>query len=221
MKELNKSDYRHFYKIFKIFIDTTRPISPLSWEMIRRHSKIKAVNKGDLLLQAGEEESAFRFLVEGVVKCVDDYEGEPFVYDFRVGPIILAEPFSLFHNSPSKITFQAISKCYMIEIPKSYFLRNERDHIDIMLFGFASTTNYLGLMYHKQALLHRLTGEERYKQFLAEYPDVVPYAKVEDIASYINVAPPSLSRIRKQMEWDSADLHLKKLSNELELLHEE
>lgn len=218
MKELQRRDYNHFYKIFKIFIDTTKPISLLSWEMMRAHSRVIKYDRGEVLLKQGESESVFRFLVDGMVKCVDGFDGEPFVYDFRVGPIILAEPFSLFHDTPSRMSFVTISKCYMIEIPKEVFLDNERKFIDVLLFGYTCVTNYLGFVYHKQSLLHRLTAEERYKQFLAEYPDVAPYAKIEDIASYINVTPPSLSRIRKQMTWDESELHLRKLSNELELV---
>lgn len=218
MKELQRRDYEHFYKIFKIFIDTTKPISLLSWEMMRARSRVVKYNRGEVLLEAGQSEHVFRFLVDGMVKCIDGSTKEAFVYDFRVGPIILAEPFSLFHDTPSRMSFVTISNCYIIEIPKVFFLDNERRYIDVLLFGYTCVTNYLGLVYHKQALLHRLTAEERYKQFLAEYPDVAPYAKIEDIASYINVTPPSLSRIRKQMKWDDTELHLKKLSNELELI---
>ena len=218
MKELERGDYGYFYKIFKIFIDTTRPISLLSWETIRAQSKVLKYDRGEVLLQAGEPDVAFRFVVDGMVKCIDCQGGEPFVYDFRVGPIILAEPFSLFHNTPSRMSFVTISKCYMIEVPKDLFFENEQKYFDVLMFGYSAVTNYLGLVYHKQALIHRLSAEERYKQFLAEYPDVAPYAKVEDIASYINVAPPSLSRIRKQMNWDDSELHLKKISNELDLI---
>lgn len=44
-------------------------------------------------------------------------------------------------------------------------------------------------------------------------------AKLEDIASYIGVTQQSLSRIRKNVTWETNEKELEALSNELEVVH--
>ncbi len=42
-------------------------------------------------------------------------------------------------------------------------------------------------------------AEDRYKQFLQNYPDLVQRISQKDIASYLGIFPESLSRIRRQL----------------------
>ncbi len=79
--------------------------------------------------------------------------------------------------------------------------------------------NYLGMMHHRFALMRTLDAEQRYKHFLREFPGVVLKAKLEDIASYIGVTQQSLSRIRKNVTWETNEKELEALSNELEVVH--
>jgi CRP-like cAMP-binding protein len=43
------------------------------------------------------------------------------------------------------------------------------------------------------------TAEEKYKNFVRLYPNIVQRVPQHNIASYLGITPESLSRIRKQM----------------------
>ncbi len=215
-----KSECDHYFIKFKAFAEATSAVSDVSWDLICKKSKVLSVEKGEYLLAPNSVEEVFRFLNEGVVKCEDTYGGKTFVYDFRVAPIVITESVSLVHNTPSRMGLIAVTPCVFIEIPKAFFLDQFNKCADVLMFGFVGIVNYLGMMFYKNAMLRTMSAKERYKQFLIEYPSVARYAKIEDVASYINVTPQSLSRIRKQVEWGEKETHLKVLSNELDVVND-
>ena len=221
MQQLQLNRTSPYLDQFRAFIDHTSPVSDESWKKICAIMKLWYAPKGVRLLDYMQVESAVRFLGEGIVKCEDHYNGKSFVYDFRVAPIVLSETVSLLNNTPSRITLETVTACEFIELPRTPFLKLMFTHMDISKFCSLGVANYLGMTHYKQALLRTLDAEERYKHFLKEFPQVALQAKLEDIASYIGITQPSLSRIRKNITWKADEKSLKKLSNELAVVHGE
>lgn len=203
----------------RAFINATCPISDDSWTKMRDIMKFWRVKKGVRLLDYMEVESAVRFLGKGIVKCEDHYNEKSFVYDFRVAPIILSETVSFLNNTRSRLTLETVTECDFIELPHDPFCELIFTNIDLTKFCAIGVVNYLGMTHYKQALLRTLDAQQRYKHFLKEFPGVVLEAKLEDIASYIGVTQQSLSRIRKNVTWESNEKELEALSNELEVVH--
>ncbi len=211
--------YKVYFDQFFGFISATYKIDQSSWDELCKIAVCWQVDKNVSLLSQNKVESAVRFLGKGAVKCVDQHNGQSFVYDFRVAPIVLSETVSLINNTPSCIALETVTKCELIEFPREAFLKIMYQRMDVAKFGIAGIANYLGMMHYKHALLRTLSAEERYKQFLQEFPTVALEVKLEDIASYLGVTQPSLSRIRKNLTWKENEKSLEALSNELEVLH--
>lgn len=212
-------DYALYIDQFKAFINSTCPISDQSWKEICDIMVFKEVKKGTRILDYTRVENAVRFIGKGIVKCEDHFNSKSFVYDFRVAPIVLSEIVSFLHNNCSRITLEAVTDCELIELPRELFLKLTFTNIEISKFCTLGVANYLGMLHYKQVLMRTLDAQQRYKHFLKEYPSVAMHAKLEDIASYIGVTQQSLSRIRKNIIWDSNEKELEVLSNELILVH--
>lgn len=219
MRTLEKDKCRIYVDKFHEFINSTSPISDSSWNKICDIMIFKQVEKGVRILDYMEIENAVRFIGKGIVKCEDHYNEKSFVYDFRVGPIVLAEMVSFLNNTRSRITLETVTECELIELPRDSFLEVIFSNLDISKFCAIGVVNYLGMTHYKQALLRTLDALDRYKQFLKEFPSVALVAKLEDIASYIGVTQQSLSRIRKNITWGKDEKELEYLSNELEVVH--
>lgn len=219
MQALDKTLHSHYFDQLRAFIEATSPISDNSWKDICEIMNLWEAPKGFRLLDYMEVESAVRFVGKGIVKCEDHYNKQSFVYDFRVAPIILSETVSFFNGLPSRITLETLTECQFIELPREPFLKLIYKHLDLSKFAIIGVSNYLGMTHYKQALLRTMDAEERYKQFLREFPSVARTIKLEEIASYIDVTQPSLSRIRKNIKWKIDEKELEALSNELEVLH--
>ncbi|MGQ8335707.1 Crp/Fnr family transcriptional regulator [Sunxiuqinia sp. A32] len=219
MQPLNPKDYLQYADQLRNFINATSPVSDESWEKMCGIMNFWRVKKGVRLLDYMHVESSVRFLGKGTVKCEDHYNEKSFVYDFRVAPIILSETVSLLNGTRSRITLETVTECEFIELPRIPFVDMIFSNLDIAKFCAIGVANYLGMTHYKQALLRTLDAKDRYKHFLKEFPSVALESKLEDIASYIGVTQQSLSRIRKNITWESHEKELEALSNELEVVH--
>lgn len=63
------------------------------------------------------------------------------------------------------------------------------------------TQNYIDLWKHK-TILYRATAMERYEWFLREYPGLIDVVPHKHIASFLNMTPVTLSRLRKTIYKD-------------------
>ncbi len=219
MATIGGEEYQEYKNQLYNFINATSQISDSSWEKTCEIMRFCEVKKGAVLLDYMRVEHAVRFLYKGVVRCVDNFYDESFVYDFRVAPIILCETVSFFNNRPSRITLEAATDCEFIELPREPFLELVFSNFDLAKFAATGVANYLGMTHYKMALLRTLSADKRYKLFLREFPAVAKYCELSDISSYLNVTPQSLSRIRKTIKWADDEKELEALSNELEVVH--
>ena len=62
----------------------------------------------------------------------------------------------------------------------------------------AMTQNYIDLWKHKM-ILYRTTAMERYEWFLKDYPGLIDVVPHKYIASFLDMTPVTLSRLRKTM----------------------
>jgi len=216
---LEKENFERYQNQFREFIKATSPISNESWMKMRELMRFYKVEKGTRLLDYMRVERTLRFLVKGIVKCEDHFNGKSYVYDFRVAPIILCETVSFFNNSPSRITLEAVTPCEFFELSAESFLPVVYSNPDLAKFATTGVANYLGMTHYKMALLRTISADKRYKQFLREFPAVAKYCELKDISSYLHITPQSLSRIRKTIQWKEDEKELEALSNELEVVN--
>jgi hypothetical protein len=215
----SRDQFLQYQNQLQQFINATSQVSDSSWKKMCEIMRFYEVKKGTRLLDYMRIEQAVRFLGKGIVKCEDHFYGKSFVYDFRVAPIILSETVSFFNNTPSRLTLEAVTDCEFIELPREPFIKLLFSNFDLAKFATTGVANYLGMTHYKIALLRTLSAEKRYKLFLREFPMVAKYCELNDISSYLNVTPQSLSRIRKTIQWAEDEKELKALSNELEVVH--
>lgn len=218
MTTIEKDNFIQYKNQLGAFIKATSDISDSSWAKVCDIMQFYKVKKGTRLLDYLRVEHAVRFLGDGIVKCEDHFNGNSFVYDFRVAPIILSETFSFLNNKPSRITLEAVTDCEFIELPRETFIPLLFSNPDLAKFATIGVANYLGMTHYKLALRRTLNAENRYKQFLREFPLVAKYCELKDISSYLDITPQSLSRIRKTIRWTKEELELEALSNELEVV---
>ena len=58
-------------------------------------------------------------------------------------------------------------------------------------------------VYKRYLDMHRLSPKERYIALLKRCPDILQSISIKEIASFLNVTPTYLSRIRKEITFDN------------------
>ena len=174
-------------------------------EFCKREGEAVTYRKGDQLERIGDPARWLAFVTEGCFKYVNygindgrdhitwfSFEGE-FVVDY---PTFL-------YGRPAQTTIVAMMPSRVIRVTgeqmKQFFDQSKEtmelraiiaEHI---LFQFRS--RYLDL--------HCTTARERYDLLMQRCPGIVKHLDLQDIASFLNVTPHMLSRIRKEISFEA------------------
>ncbi len=110
------------------------------------------------------------------------------------------KPLSLNNNCcPQEIKFDCLTDVTLYEGSYSKFLELIKKYHDLSLLYNKILEAGIRLVINKGYMLVHLDAAGRYLHLKNLYPDIENIIKLNDIASYINVTPIQLSRIRKML----------------------
>lgn len=164
----------------------------------RSISTIKSFQKGDILLNEGENVEKTFFVINGCLRAyVFDNNGKEHTLQFAVRDHWISDYIAIFNNEKSNQVVECISDCEVVELSLS-------DGVDNICSRFPEieTLHRMSLERHIVSLQKRilnqlqLTSYQRYSLFQQQYPEVEKYAKNYHIASYLGITQQSLSRLR-------------------------
>lgn len=168
-------------------------------KVIGAHQKIN-ISKGDFLLQENEVANEYFIVEKGLIRAfVNDLDHNEITTEFFTENEIVIIPSSLFQKIPSKETVQAITDCILWKIDYDDFQELFHQLEGLREWGRVWFSYQLFVM--KQRSLDRFTesASERYLKLLKEKPQIIQFAPLKQIASYLGITDTSLSRIRKDI----------------------
>ncbi|MEM7654738.1 MAG: Crp/Fnr family transcriptional regulator [Bacteroidota bacterium] len=153
----------------------------------------------NLLIQAGRKVQYLYFLEEGLVKGYRNQEGKIVIEHLMQGGGFLTSMESFFQASASPESFEAITACRALQLTREAVeqLRSASEKWNELVEMVMSES--LQCKMDRLKDFQTLTAKERYVKFLEQQPGVALGVSVGDLASYLGIAPPSLSRIRRQV----------------------
>lgn len=157
----------------------------------------KTFRRGDLVKVAGTRDTNVYFIISGSVKAYFINNDEERILYFGYEDSIITSLDSFISNSKSKIEIKAIKKTEVYCLAKKdfeFFLNSNVAYLklwnqvlgDIILYQFQ----------REQELLLN-SPEERYSRALERNPDIFQKIPNKHIASYLRMAPETLSRLKK------------------------
>lgn len=107
-------------------------------------------------------------------------------------------PFSL-HGQRSRVSIVAATACDVYRYPvKSIVERMKTDRQLETLVAYSSELLF-SQTYDRYMDLYCKSPQERYKDLISKHPDLFALFSLKDIASYLNITPTHLSRLRKNV----------------------
>ena len=170
-------------------------------EFCKREGEAAIYHKGDLLEREGEPARWFGFVTEGCFKYItrgisDDkehitwfsFEGE-FVADY---PCVLS-------GQTSMTTIEAMMPCRVWRVNGEKLLGFFHQNIKNMELRAVIGEHMLNQFKARYQDFHRATPHERYCLLMKRCPGIVEHLNLQDIASFLNVTPKTISKIRKEI----------------------
>lgn len=106
---------------------------------------------------------------------------------------------SYYSEQPGENTFQAVVYTEIYSIHRQTWNRLSEEIPKLYLLSKSLTEATLLNKIKDNDFLQYGTGKEKYLEFLKRYPDLALQVPLQHIASYLQVTPQSLSRIRREL----------------------
>ncbi|MBO9203480.1 MULTISPECIES: Crp/Fnr family transcriptional regulator [Niastella] len=180
-------------------IATLFHLSPQDAELFLSQFSQTVLKKNDVFVAEGQVCNKVGLIEHGLMKCVYNKEGEEVVFEFAHEGNFISDYYSFVTNTPSEKEIRCLedTTLYVITKEKLQTLAIVHPFIE----SLSRTMNErLFLQLHdrlKSMLLD--DAQQRYQQLLVQRRDLAQRIPQYLIASYLNVTPETISRIRKKM----------------------
>ena len=169
-------------------------------QSVAEYHELITVHRNEFLLKESEHAEAYYILVEGVVRAfVLNAEGEEITTEFFAQNDIVIIPSSLFQRIASEENLQAITDCTLYKIGFLDFQKLYHQEDGIREWGRAWFSNQVFTLKKRSLDVVMKTASERYIQLMKEKPQIIKYAPLKQIATYLGITDSSLSRIRRSI----------------------
>ncbi len=167
-------------------------------ESVQLFSK-KYYDKGQIILNMGENTQFIYFIIKGVVRgFYVNEEGIDTTKCFSKENEWCGV-YNMLRKQPSEYWIEALEPCEVIEIS----VRQVENLIEEVPAFQKLYTSLCAEAFMKiderSSQFQKMSAKERYKLFMKENQDLLGRVKQEQIASYIGITPTSLSRIKKDL----------------------
>ncbi len=188
----------------------TIPIRDVARELARRFSTMTydeldvleniiqpmKFSKGEKILNNGEVSKYIYFLYQGLIRQYYFKNGKEMTSHLGVDGSMFMSVESLFKETPSQETIEALEPCYVYALPKKRLeevaLHNQNIQI---LYRKILEGQLIEAQVHAD-LVRFETAQDRYRRICRQMPKIVLRAPLVYIASYLQMTPETLSRVR-------------------------
>ena len=185
------------YRTFRKALEEGAPISEENWISIKPHLNIRKYAKGEAVIKEGQIENYMSAVAKGCLRhyvCKDGNEIN-FEFAFENEMSLYA---SFLSRKPSLVSIAAIEDVTLISIHYDSLQRLYQDARGEKI-GRLTTEAYYIWREKREIQLLTLSPEELYLDLLSQYPEYIDRIPQKYLASYLQVQPESLSRIKRRI----------------------
>lgn len=187
------------FEVFKAYVLRHAEVSEEEFAAIERVARVKKLRKKQYLLQDGDVCRDHCFITGGLLRTysVDD-KGNEHIIRFAAKDWWISDRESLLTGQPSRFNIDAIEDSTVL-----LFSKPQMDELMDHLPGFSKMINNIlnKSFITSQNRIHEAissSAEEKYHNFVSRYPDYALRVPQSMIASYLGIAPETLSRLRSK-----------------------
>ena len=170
-------------------------------EFCRKEGKVVEYRKGEQLEREGDPARWFAYVERGCFKYVTRgiSDGRDHLTWFSFEGEFVADYPTFLYDLPSQATIEAMMPCRVWRVSGEELLQFFNRSIKNMKLRAEIAEHILGQFRSRYLDFHCSTPHERYNQLLSRCPGIVEHLPLNAIASFLNVTPQMLSRIRKDL----------------------
>jgi len=162
-----------------------------------RYFKTETLKKGDFFSKAGRISDRLGFVNSGLLRSFYTIKGKETTTFFQMPGSIAAALMSFLQMKPAIENIQALEDSELVVISRKELLNLYNENWKWQQVGRVITERYYVKMEERTISLQSQSAQERYENFLLEFPELIQVVPLYYIASFLGISPETLSRIRK------------------------
>ncbi len=172
------------------------PLSEKLKEAIIQQSIREELPKQTLLLTEGKVCDKLYFIEKGLARAFHFNDGQDVTSWLMKENDMIISVYSFYSQKPSYENIELLEDSVIISLPHDCLQNLYHHFLEFNLIGRVLTQNYYLLSEQRTIALRTQTAQERYHSFLTNYPEFFRRVPLKYIASYLNMTPETLSRLR-------------------------
>lgn len=170
-------------------------------QVLEQAKHCRRLKPGDALFRAGETKSFVYAVNEGIIKMVyETPNGDSWVKGFAEAGICFASLTALADHGATSFSAYAEVASHVEMIDYAALQQLADRHIQWQRAMSNAYKLYGQRKEQREMELLTLSPQERYRNFLRNYPALATVIRQRDIASYVRVTPVALSRIKSRLK---------------------
>lgn len=168
-------------------------------EALCRMAEVRKIPRGTVFLKTGQMQTEMFLLLGGVARgYFIDVDGGDHTdcFCFRCGTPTMP-PCSFDEPSPENLV--ALTDCEMVVLPLQETMCLVREHMQLAELYARFLTGAMRLHNHTRHVICSLPAKQRFEWFLEEYPGLIFDVSNRHIASFLNMTPETLSRLKSAL----------------------
>ena len=170
-------------------------------EFCEREGKEVTYRKGEQFERECDPARWFGFVTEGcfkyITRGISDERNHLTWFSFE-GEFVVDYP-TFLYGQPSQTTIEAMMPSRVLRVAGQQLEQYFRQSMETMKLRAVIAEHILFQFRSRYLDLHCATPRERYEQLLQRCPGIVEHLDLQDIASFLNVTPKTVSIIRKNI----------------------
>ncbi|WP_424961832.1 Crp/Fnr family transcriptional regulator [Ekhidna sp.] len=183
----------------QVSLNQIHPITDEAWNEFVQLFELYSLNPNAYLVRVGDRTHYCYLLTEGVVRVFHSKEGNEYNKTFFIPGMFPTALTSLLSESPSQLSFQALTSCQLIRFSYKKFrsLFDEHRCLETFMLRILEREWIKKEKHDIQMVTNDATTN--YRIFRETYPGLENQIPQYHIASYLGITPIQLSRIRAQL----------------------
>ncbi len=195
--EINRSD------LSQTFIDLFTEVlkfTPGEFDLLLSYMKLEFVPKKNFYLKAGNTSKQKAYINKGCTRTFTvDIKGREHILFFSFEDWWIADFESYYTQQPARQYIQAMEDCELLCISKCDLDKLEEQIPKLKLYFQEKRQKKIFATMNNLSEVKSLSPEERYLNLITKHPHIFQRIPQQYIAAYLDIEPPSLSRLRSRL----------------------
>jgi len=170
-------------------------------ELCVKEGQLRHYERNEEFAKIGEVARYIGYVKSGSMKYVAySPDGAEHVVGMEFEDEFVADyPFSLF-GTKAMVSIIAKTPCDIYIFPVREIVKRMNEDVMIKELVMRSVEAVFSTVYERYIALHCKSPQQRYEKLVSRHPDIFSHFSLKDIASFLNITPIHLSRIRKKID---------------------